>query len=100
MRDRHDNPLRAIDTFSHDFVKKAQYPTVATRDLGRLGALAKQIIDDLEGWGDRLRAMDCASLYKLDRANLLVLESVFDELLTLEACRVIKAEISFRRPLR
>ena len=67
MQYEHDNPLRAIDTLSHDFVKKA---------------------------------MDCASLYNLDRAILLVLESVFDELLTLEACRVMEAEISFRRRLR
>ena len=100
MQDNSKDALRALDAFSQDFVHEAQYPTVATRDLGRLGALAKQVIDDLEGWGDRIKALDCASLYNLDRAILLVLESVFDELLTLEACRVMEAEISFRRSLR
>jgi hypothetical protein len=92
---QHDRSLRlaALDGFSHDLAQSSPYPAVAARDLGRLAALAKQIVDDLAGWEDRVAALDCAAAFNADRALLLVLESVFDEVLTSDACRVLEAEI-------
>lgn len=85
--------LRDIDSFSHDFVRASQYPAVAARDLGRLAALAKTVVGDIDGWGDRFEALDCAAAYDRPRAAVLILESVFDEVLTPDACRVLSAEI-------
>ena len=81
---------------SHDFIKSSKYPAVAGRDLSRLSALAKVVIDDIDGWRDRLEALDCAGPCDRARAALLVLESVFDEVLTPDACRVLSAEMELR----
>lgn len=86
-------PLRDVDSFSHDFVRSAHYPAVAARDLGRLTTLSKAVVADIDGWGDRLAALDCAATFDRERAALLVFESVFDEALTPDACRVLAAEI-------
>jgi hypothetical protein len=96
---QHNRPrqLTALDGFSHDLVRSSPYPAVAARDLGRLAALATQVVDDVAGWADRLATMDCASAFNADRALLLVLESVFDEVLTPDGCRVLEAEIVLRR---
>lgn len=91
--------LAALDGFSHDLVRSSPYPTVAARDLRRLAALAKQVVDDVAGWADRIAALDCAAPINQDRALLMVLESVFDEVLTPDACRVLEAEIVLLRGL-
>lgn len=88
--------LRAVDALSHDFLGASQYPAVAARDLGRLAALAKAVTDDLDGWGERLATLNCVVTYERARAALLVMESVFDEVLTPEACRVLSAEVALR----
>ena len=93
MQDNRLQVLRAIDAFSHDFTESSQCPVVATRDLGRLAALAKVVLDDIDGWGNRIEALDCAAPYDRARAVLLVMESVFDEALTPDACRVLSAEM-------
>ena len=96
---QHHNPSRlaALDVFSHEFVQSSPYPTIAQRDLRRLAALAKQVVDDLEGWADRLAAIDCATTLNQTRALLLVLETVLDEVLTPDGCRVVEAEIALLR---
>ena len=87
----------ALDGFSHDLIQASPHPAVAARDLRRLATLAKQVVDDLAGWADRVAALDCAAAFNPDRALLLVLESVFDEVLTPDACRVLEAEIVLLR---
>jgi hypothetical protein len=96
---QHTDPSRlaALDAFSHDFAQTSPYPAVAERDLRRLAALSKQIVDDLAGWADRLEAIDCASTLNQTRALLLVLETVLDEVLTPDGCRVVEAEIAVLR---
>ncbi len=96
---QHNRPrqLATLDGFSHDLIRTSPYPAVAARDLTRLAALAKQVVDDVAGWADRLDALDCAAAFDPDRALLLILESVFDEVLTPDACRVLEAEIVLRR---
>lgn len=89
--------LAALDGFSHDLARSSPYPTVAARDLSRLAALAKQVVDDVAGWADRVDALDCAAAFNPDRALLLVLESVFDEALTTDGCRVLEAEVVLLR---
>jgi hypothetical protein len=89
--------LAALDGFSHDLTRSSPHPAVAARDLSRLAALAKQVVDDVAGWADRVAALDCATPLNTDRAILLVLESVFDEVLTPDGCRVLEAEIVLRR---
>ena len=89
--------LAALDGFSHDLVRASPYPRVAARDLSRLAALAKQVVDDLAGWADRVTALDCGVTFNPDRALLLVLESVFDEALTPDGCRALEAEIVLLR---
>ena len=96
MQENRPDRLRKLDALSHDFAAASPYPAVAARDLGRLAALAKAVIDDLAGWTDRLEALDCATPFNTARATLLVLESVFDEVLTPDACRVLEAEITLR----
>ena len=96
MQDNRPDRLRNLDALSHDFTAASRYPAVAARDLSRLAALAKTVIDDLAGWGDRLEALDCAAPFNAARATLLVLESVFDEVLTPDASRVLEAEIALR----
>ena len=94
-----DRPRRlaALDAFSHDLARASPYPVVAARDVSRLAALAKQVVDDVAGWADRMTALDCAAAFNADRALLLVLESVFDEVLTPDACRVLEAEMVLLR---
>lgn len=89
--------LAALDAFSHDFIQASPFPSVAERDLRRLAALSKQVVDDLEGWADRLAAIDCATTFNQTRALLLVLETVLDEVLTPDGCRVVEAEIALLR---
>ena len=89
--------LADLDGFSHDLVQASPHPNVAARDLRRLGTLAKQVVDDVAGWADRIVALDCAATFNLDRALLLVLEGVFDEVLTPDACRVLEAEMVLER---
>ncbi len=93
MQNHRNEALRRVDTFSHDLLSSSQYPAIAARDLGRLAALAKAVIDDLDGWGDRLATLNCAVTYERARAALLVMESVFDEVLEPDACRVLSAEM-------
>ena len=93
MQHDRSRQLAALDGFSHDLLQASPYPVVAARDLTRLAALAKQVVDDMAGWADRVAALDCAATFNPERALLLVLESVFDETLTPEACRVLEAEI-------
>lgn len=88
-----NSQIHALDAYSREFIHGSQYPAVAARDLGRLAALAKAIMDDLDDWGDRLATMNCVRAYARARAALLVMESVFDEVLTPPACRVLAAEI-------
>ncbi len=97
MQPTRPRQLAALDGFSHDLFEASPYPAVAARDLTRLAALAKQVVDDVAGWADRVAALDCATAFSPDRALLLVLESVFDEVLTPDACRVLEAEIVLRR---
>ena len=97
MQDERASRLRSLDASSRAFTDGARYPVVAARDLGRLRTLSKQVINDVTGWGDRLEAIDCAAAFNLDRAILLVLESVFDEILAPDALRVMEAEISLGR---
>ena len=89
--------LASIDSFSHDLARASPYPAAAARDLKRLAGLAKQLVDDVAGWADRVAALDCATPFNPDRALLLVLESVFDEVLTPDGCRVLEAEIVLLR---
>ena len=93
MQHDRSRQLAALDGFSHDLIQASPHPAVATRDLSRLATLAKQVVDDLAGWADRVATLDCAATFNAERALLLILESVFDETLTPAACRVLEAEI-------
>ena len=93
MQDIRTEMLHGLDALSHEFVQSSQYSIVAARDLGRLAALAKVVSDDIAGWGDRIEALDCARPWDRKRAVLLVMESVFDEVLPPDACRVLATEM-------
>ena len=94
MQNNRTEIVHGLAAFSHDFAQPSQYPVVAARDLGRLARLAKAVTDDIAGWGERVKALDCARPFDPPRAVVLVMESLFDEVLPPDACRVLSAEMA------
>ena len=84
--------LTVYDAFADDLARDG----VPTSDLASLSVLATRLAADVNGWRDIVDRLDRAAGARLDpsRATTLVLDSVFDEVLTPSAWRVLSASLT------
>ena len=102
--DRRGDLLRAFDAHAEAFLAaSAQGVELGARlargDVARLTDLAGAMAASLADWGRRVERFDLArrAVFDETRAAALVLESVFDELLTPDAWRVLAAAFDLAR---
>jgi hypothetical protein len=92
--------LRTFDGFANDFARDCvdrheAGDRLAARDIHRLTALADRLAADLAAWVGALGELDVASRQPLSRstAGQLVVEGVFDDVLTPTATRLLRAAL-------
>jgi hypothetical protein len=93
--------LRAFDIQADAFLTESQRRTTAggasaRRDIERLWRLAEGLVRDLGRWRERLDGLEAASISPLDVGQTaeLILETVFDEVLSPEANRLLGAALA------
>ena len=92
--------LRAFDAFANDFARECVErheagDTLAARDIQKLTALADRLSADLAAWMRAMGELDVALRQPLSRrtAGQLVVDGVFDEVLTPTATRLLRAAL-------
>jgi hypothetical protein len=96
----HSTPPSALGQQSRDFEQACANRfdggrRIARAEVETLVCLANRVGKDLAGWSDAAAQLDLSLARSFDRrrAAVLVLESVFDDLLTPEAWRVLAAAL-------